>query len=72
MCRFIEFWTCDNGVGKRMIVNISHIVWFEGKDGKSVIYLSSNPERAVVTDYPFALLYEKLTGEKPLDDIEAR
>ena len=65
MCKFIEFWTGDNGVWKRMVVNVAHIVWFEEGNGNAVIYLSPNPGRAVVTDYPFDLLYENLTGEKP-------
>ena len=71
MCRFIEFWTADdNGIYKRMIVNVAHIVWFKEKDGKAVIYLSSHPDRGIETDHPFAMLYEDLTGEKELGDIE--
>lgn len=57
MCRFIEFWTADdNGICKRMIVNVAHIV--------------SHPDRGIETDHPFAMLYEDLTGEKELGDIE--
>lgn len=70
MCKFIEFWTDDGlhkGCWKRMIVNVSHIIWFEELNGKAVIYLSSDPDKAIKTDHPFDLLYEELTGEASLD-----
>ena len=72
MSKFIEFWTVKDKTWERMIVNVGHIVWFKEKDRKAVIYLSSHPDRAVETDYPFSLLYEELTGEKLLGETEER